>query len=200
MKFLHILSYCVIASGLAVPNTAPEAEVSVRNPAQAVSVRTDTFSSAGIFSRDQSKAWREAEKVVGRPLEHGKVYYFMSCNPAYRNHYATRDAYLKYVIDQTDCVHVGLVVGKTSKWFKKFEAEYLHVRVDVDNNPDEWYQSRHDWDGPIIDQRITFGGMTDSTSISKLWKAGKQWVKDAGNRMDADWNCLQYYRHLVSLI
>ncbi|KAK1624822.1 hypothetical protein BDP81DRAFT_398039 [Colletotrichum phormii] len=197
MRLLSLLTFCLVAYGLAIPSPA---EISVRDPGTTITVGDDSFSSAGIFSRDQSEAWAQAEKVVGHPLEHNKYYYFMSCNRAYRNDRLTTQPYLRYVIDRTDCVHVGLVIGKTSRLFKRFEAEYLHVRVDLDNRPDEWYQSRSNWDGPIGEQRITYGGESKSVKIKKLWEAGKQWVEQAGNRMDADWNCLRYYDRLVSLI
>lgn len=167
MTPLRLLAFCAAVYGLAVPRLQTEAEVSVRQPNNITATRDDSFSSSGIFSRDQSQAWIEAQAFVGHELEHNKYYYFMSCNRAYRNHYFTQEAYLKYVVDQTGCVHVGLVVGKTSRFFKKFEAEYLHVRI-LDKNPDRWTQTRHDWDGPVVDQRLVDPKSTTSLSVCLL--------------------------------
>ncbi|KAF4480299.1 hypothetical protein CGGC5_v010319 [Colletotrichum fructicola Nara gc5] len=145
MRLTSVLAFCATVYGLAISNVLNGTDIS-------------------------SKAWREAEKVVGRPLQNNKYYYFMSCNPAYRNHRQTREPYLKFQ--------------------KKFEAEYFHVRV-LDSKPGEWSQTRHKWDGPVIDQRITYKGQKASVNIKDLWNYGKEWVAAAGKKIDANHNCLR---------
>ncbi|KAF4860299.1 hypothetical protein CGCSCA1_v015094 [Colletotrichum siamense] len=173
MRLTGVLAFCATVYGMAISNVpnGTENEISIPQDDNTAATHEDHFSASGIFSRDQSKAWREAEKVVGRPLQNNKCYYFMSCNPAYRNHRHTREPYPKYVVDWTDCVHVGLDVGKTARFQKKFEAEYLHVRVQ-DSKPGEWTQTRHKWDGPVIDRRNTYKGQKASVNITKLWNYG----------------------------
>ncbi|KAF5482680.1 hypothetical protein CGCS363_v015173 [Colletotrichum siamense] len=171
MRLTSVLAFCATVYGLAISNVLNGTDISVPQDDSTAATHEDHFTASGIFSRDQSKAWREAEKVVGRPLQNNKYYYFMSCNPAYRNHRQTREPYLKYVVDRTDCVHVGLVIGKTARFQKKFEAEYFHVRV-LDSKPGEWSQTRHKWDGPVIDQRITYKGQKASVNIKDLWNYG----------------------------
>ncbi|KAF4474239.1 hypothetical protein CGGC5_v013077 [Colletotrichum fructicola Nara gc5] len=179
MRLTSVLAFCATVYGLAISNVLNGTDISVPQDDSTAATHEDHFSASGIFSRDQSKAWREAEKVVGRPLQNNKYYYFMSCNPAYRNHRQTREPYLKFQ--------------------KKFEAEYFHVRV-LDSKPGEWSQTRHKWDGPVIDQRITFKGQKASVNIKDLWNYGKEWVAAAGKKIDANHNCLRYFDFLVSKI
>ncbi|TEA12399.1 hypothetical protein C8034_v006139 [Colletotrichum sidae] len=168
--------------------------MTARQPSHVTATETDSFSLTGIFSRDQERAWEQAESFVGSSLEHGKYYYFMSCDPAYARDRQETDAYLVYVISKTECAHVGLVIGKTSSYSKKFEAEYLHVK----HLAGRWAQTRHDWDGTIAEQYLVYDGMRDSVSMIMLWMRGMAWVMSAGSKIDEKWNCLTYYDYMVS--
>ncbi|OBR02076.1 EC51a protein [Colletotrichum higginsianum IMI 349063] len=170
MRFLYLLSSCVTVAGLAVPklNNA----ISVRAPGHLAATGSVVYDKDGILSRDSSAAWTEAEKVVGT-LRHNTHYYFMSCNKAYPGQKGMTPSQ-QYTIDQTGCLHVGLIIGKTAFRQNKFTASYLHVRRLADN-PNSWTQTSHDWDEVKRMQRIDYGGTTTSSkgNIDRVMRNGK---------------------------
>ncbi|KAF5482802.1 hypothetical protein CGCS363_v015156 [Colletotrichum siamense] len=71
MRLTGVLAFCATVYGMAISNVpnGTENEISIPQDDSTAATHEDHFSASGIFSRDQSKAWREPEKVVGRPLE-----------------------------------------------------------------------------------------------------------------------------------
>ncbi|KAK1623781.1 EC51a protein [Colletotrichum phormii] len=178
MRLLQLLTYYAVASGLALPKH--DTELAVRAPGDLATIGSNAFDADGILSRDSSAAWTEAEK----------------------------DAYLgqkgmtpsqQYTIDQTGCLHTGLIIGKTAIFQKKFKASYLHVRRLADN-PNTWTQTRHDWDEVKRMQRIDYGGTTTSSkgNLDRVVRKGEEWIALSGGQYSADWNCLAYYRFMAS--
>ncbi|KAJ0302663.1 hypothetical protein COL26b_014487 [Colletotrichum chrysophilum] len=106
----------------------------------------------------------------------------MSCNKAYPGQKGMTPSQ-QYTIDQTGCLHVGLIVGKTAFRQNKFTASYLHVRRLADN-PNTWTQTRHDWDEVKRMQRIDYGG--------------EEWITLSKGQYNKEWNCLGYYRFMAS--
>ncbi|KAI3545271.1 hypothetical protein CABS01_11246 [Colletotrichum abscissum] len=195
MRFLQLLAYCVAASGLALPKL--DTDLAVRAPGDLATTESIAFHADGILSRDSSAAWIEAEKVVGT-LRHNTYYYFMSCNKAYPGQKGMTPSQ-QYTIDQTGCLHTGLIIGKTAVFQKKFKASYLHVRRLADN-PNTWTQTRHDWDEVKRMQRIDYGGTTTSSkgNLDRIVRKGEEWIALSGGQYSADWNCLAYYRFMAS--
>ncbi|KAF4860942.1 hypothetical protein CGCSCA1_v015002 [Colletotrichum siamense] len=74
MRLTSVLAFCATVYGLAISNVLNGTDISVPQDDSTAATHEDHFTASGIFSRDQSKAWREAEKVVGRPLQNNKYY------------------------------------------------------------------------------------------------------------------------------
>ncbi|KAL1892153.1 hypothetical protein Cpir12675_004661 [Ceratocystis pirilliformis] len=206
MKFLLFLTFCcTIVFGAIIPSLAPDLKPSTAmadDPTGPPRVHK-------LLSRDSSAAYKEAKRAAkeeGVTLENGEYYYFMSCNTA-RAGFTPSEPAVRYVLEQTGCTHVALVVGKITRtrWTKKFEATYLNVSDSPSGTA--WKQLVNDYN-PRSNQKLIYGGQAvSSPSISALRIAGNDWLEQAnvggpngGRQYSESMNCLNYYYDLRDMV
>ncbi|KAK1948804.1 hypothetical protein LY78DRAFT_709344 [Colletotrichum sublineola] len=133
MKLFTFLTYCTAAlAGVVLMVTENNTDVQVRG----VDEVTETAyqpSLAKLLSHDPKSAYEEARRAAGHSLYRGTYYYFMNCNmlePGEEIHPATRKA--QWLLNNYNCFHAGLVVGKTSWIGREYKATYIHIKSLID--------------------------------------------------------------------
>lgn len=138
MKFLLLFTYCTAGIASLVATASNDNAVQVRDPT--ADLATDGGSLARLLSRDSSDAYQEAARVAGGSLSSNTYYYFMNCAIG-ADWYQPTTSLGQWAMSEHGCSHVGLVVGKTARFSKKFKATYIHIRLFTDG----FSQSSHDY-------------------------------------------------------
>ncbi|KAK1973268.1 hypothetical protein LZ30DRAFT_549921, partial [Colletotrichum cereale] len=122
-------------------------------------------------------------------------YFFMNCDVAPEG-YRYGMVGGQYVVDTVGCTHVGLVVGEVSESGDDFEAHYLHphaeIRISGKTQTVDWKQKVRRW------LKYGYGGTTtaEKAELNPLMSRGWDWLYQAQDRFDVDYNCLKYYLYL----
>ncbi|KAK2026560.1 hypothetical protein LX32DRAFT_654611 [Colletotrichum zoysiae] len=155
MKLLLLLTYCAaVLASLDAPFWNDKA---VQERGSAVNSTNDGANLGRLMSRDSSEAYQEAERAAGGYLRPNAYYYFMNCAIGSKQ-YRPKTSLGRWAYSEYGCSHVGLVVGKTAWFTKKFKATYIHIKLFRDG----FDQSHHDYT-PYESQKLVYGGRTSSS-------------------------------------
>ncbi|KDN67875.1 hypothetical protein CSUB01_10804 [Colletotrichum sublineola] len=202
MRLLPLLIHCAAALAIAAPAVAASAvggpllhDLSAASLRARDSEDVDAYSHSSpltrLLSRDSSVAYERARRAAGGSLRSGTYYYFMNCQIG-------PDASIPgEQWPYSGCGHVGLVIGKTSRFGRGFTAVYIHIRLWSEG----WVQGQRPYT-PYVNHRLVYGGITTASKadIDKLMNAGQKWLDGAGKKVTKEYHCGAHYRYLASLL
>ncbi|KAK1979200.1 hypothetical protein LZ30DRAFT_690827 [Colletotrichum cereale] len=159
-----------------------------------------------------AKAWKSIKELVPSGPKPGRYYYFMSCtlpdSDPFKGQTEDQMAVTKFVIKETGCKHVGLVIGRTAQEKDRFSALYFHLQVkprkdDEGGGPPTLIliPRRTIWESPNDNQEIRWGGETTSAQadVKRLRSLSLAWL-DLASDFTMEYNCLTYYWYLAQNI